>query len=114
MCGSATFATEVSSTSMNVASMTVIAITQGLIWGGDIVCARWSASACVPMNPCFLLGEDRRVDVHAGRQERIFRQIVEHEFYRDALNHLHEVARCILGRQQAQPRARSACDRVHM
>src|SRR5215470_3689683 len=31
MCGSATFAIEVSSTSMNVASVTVTAITQGLI-----------------------------------------------------------------------------------
>ncbi len=31
MCGSATFAMDVSSTSMNVASVTVIAITQGLI-----------------------------------------------------------------------------------
>ncbi len=31
MCGNATLAMEVSSTSMNVASVTVIAITQGLI-----------------------------------------------------------------------------------
>ena len=31
MCGSATLAIEVSSTSMNVASVTVIAITHGLI-----------------------------------------------------------------------------------
>ncbi len=31
MCGSATLAMEVSSTSMNVASVTVTAITQGLI-----------------------------------------------------------------------------------
>ena len=31
MCGSATLAMEVSSTSMNVASVTVMAITQGLI-----------------------------------------------------------------------------------
>src|SRR5258707_13022728 len=31
MCGSATFAIDVSSTSMNVASVTVMAITQGLI-----------------------------------------------------------------------------------
>jgi hypothetical protein len=31
MCGSATFAMDVSSTSMNVASVTVTAITQGLI-----------------------------------------------------------------------------------
>src|SRR6266480_4166659 len=31
MCGSATYAMEVSSTSMNVASVTVMAITQGLI-----------------------------------------------------------------------------------
>jgi hypothetical protein len=31
MCGSATFAIDVSSTSMNVASVTVTAITQGLI-----------------------------------------------------------------------------------
>jgi 23S rRNA G2445 N2-methylase RlmL len=31
MCGSATFAIEVSSTSMNVASVTVNAITQGLM-----------------------------------------------------------------------------------
>src|SRR5438552_18962970 len=33
MCGSETFATEVSSTSMNVASITEIAITQGLAAG---------------------------------------------------------------------------------
>src|ERR1700730_8851099 len=31
MCGSATFAIDVSSTSMNVASVTVMAITQGLM-----------------------------------------------------------------------------------
>ena len=31
MCGRATFAIDVSSTSMNVASVTVMAITQGLI-----------------------------------------------------------------------------------
>jgi hypothetical protein len=31
MCGNATFAIDVSSTSMNVASVTVTAITQGLI-----------------------------------------------------------------------------------
>ena len=34
MCGSATLAIEVSSTSMNVASVTVKAISQGLIPGG--------------------------------------------------------------------------------
>src|SRR5437899_8987806 len=36
MCGSATFAIEVSSTSMNVASVTVTAITHGLIFPSGV------------------------------------------------------------------------------
>ena len=45
MCGSATLAMEVSSTSMNAASATVMAISQGLTRGFQIACSSTAAAA---------------------------------------------------------------------
>ena len=45
MCGRATLATEVSSTSRNVASMTAAAISQGLTLGRQAVCGGSEATS---------------------------------------------------------------------
>src|SRR5437764_1488573 len=101
MCGSATFATEVSSTSMNVASITVHAMIQGFTAGGASARVGDNGPAVVAME---LLGEDGRVHVHARRDEGILRQIIEHDPHWDALDNFHEIACRILGRKQAHSR----------
>src|SRR5260370_39348731 len=74
MCGSATFATEVSSTSINVASMTVDAITQGLIPGVLTTSVGFRGSALAAIG---LIRENCRFHVHFRSEEGIFRYMIE-------------------------------------
>src|SRR6516225_4116720 len=101
--GSATFATLVSSTSMNVASSTMPAIAQGLM-------ARLLSMTGSPRS-FRSFGEDRDVHVHAGPEhEALRRAAVERDLDRDALHNLHEVAGGVFRWEQAELRAGRACD----
>src|SRR5689334_22297899 len=100
MCGKETFATLVSSTSMKVASITVIAITQGLM----------SLRVATDRS---LLRQYGGVDVHAGAEHGVAAgNRIEHDLYRDALHHFDEIACGILGWQQAEARTGGARDRI--
>src|SRR5216684_2981890 len=84
MCGSATFAIDVSSTSMNVASVTVTAITQGLIVPSGILSlakilfriasisapavSTYDRSNPYPYSP--LIRDNRRIHIHSRPQNR--------------------------------------------
>src|SRR5262245_56642625 len=98
MCGSDTFTTVVSSTSMKVTNITTIATIQGLT-GLDTT----------------LLGIHSRRHRHA-RPEHVLRILtgVEHDLHRHALHHFHEVAARVLRREQAEPRACRRRDAVDL
>src|SRR5215467_9347492 len=123
MCGSATFAIEVSRTSIKVASVTVRAITQGLIVpSGFLSLARIlffiARSRPCPafLHPnCFyydrsspflysrLVCQHRRVHVHSRPQHSLLRRNrVQHYLYRDALHDFHEISGGVFRRKQAQ------------
>ena len=90
---------EVSSTSMKVASVTVMAMIQGLTAGRQIRrrYPAWRRNSA----HCWIqtLGVDR----HAGAQQVIVVfSGIEHDLYRDALHYLHIIAGGILRRQQAE------------
>jgi hypothetical protein len=82
MCGSATFAIEVSSTSMNVANVTVMAITHGLIFPSGVlslanillrmyldvppvISFAVSSRYYLTFDPFVLFRDHRRIHVHA-------------------------------------------------
>src|ERR1700678_1727197 len=108
MCGSATLATLVSSTSMKVASITVPAITQGFIGslmsGGSGVSAgmpagvrRSTTSVCRALAILRLqrelLGKNGRFDIHSRTQHLIAsRDGIEHDLHRNSLDHFDVVA----------------------
>jgi len=77
MCGSATFATLVSSTSMNVASITTPAITQGLMAGFSGTAMSKTCGCIQSVSLAYargysvigLLGNDCRVHVHTRTQD---------------------------------------------
>src|ERR1700729_676628 len=100
MCGSATLATLVSSTSMKVASITVPAITQGFISGraGLPAGVRSSTtSVCralvISRSQRELLGENGRVDIHSWTQHLIAAgNGIEHDLHRNSLDHFDVVA----------------------
>src|SRR3974377_1290404 len=116
MCGSATFAIDVSSTSMNVASVTVTAITHGLIDPSgirsfDLIPSSMFQRKSLPWS----VRNYGRFHVHARPQHRHVRgNRIEHDLYRNALHHFHVVARRIFRRQQAQHRSRGPRERIHM
>src|SRR6516164_940363 len=132
MCGSATLAMEVSSTSMNVASVTVSAITQGLIVPSGILsldkilcliafagsfCAAYVSTydRLAPSLYSRLVRDHRRVHVHSRAQHGLLRgNRVENNLHGNPLHDFYEVASRIFWRQQAQHRARGPGDRVHV
>jgi hypothetical protein len=64
ICGSATLAMEVSSTSMNVANVTVIAITQGLIFPSgvrNLAKILFNMAAILELSSSFLIRSKLRV-----------------------------------------------------
>src|SRR3989442_4243432 len=133
MCGSDTFTTVVSSTSMKVANITAIAMIHGLTCRGCslircaegtqrtrrtqrqrsvkagnplcVLCVHCVDSACV-------YGWDHG---HPGPQQmvRVLRT-VEDDLHRHALHDLDEVAGRVLRRQQTEARTRRAGDAVHL
>src|SRR5262245_4448162 len=103
MCGSDTLTTLVSSTSMNVANITAMAMIQGLI-GFCSVIATWPPKSPNPQSARFLSAisapsalasfrAHRRYHRHPGPQQpvRVLRP-VEHDLDRHALDDLDEVA----------------------
>src|SRR5579872_307016 len=97
ICGRATLATLVSSTSMNVASITVPAITHGLTSGfstpSDVSCGIESLTASS-------LGQDRGLDIHSGAKHRISAgNGIEDDLHWNPLDHFHVVSARVLGRQ---------------
>src|SRR6266446_1523395 len=87
MCGSATLAMEVSRTSMNVASVTVTAITQGLIEPSGVRSLEMNLSITL-LKKIALLRNHRGIHIHAGTQHRyVGGNGIKNNFYRDALHH---------------------------
>src|ERR1700692_1852235 len=115
---------EVSSTSMNVASVTVSAITQGLIDPSGIrnfemslffMALAISRSVSMTTFSDALFRDHRGVHVHSRPQNRyILRDRIENDLYGNALHNLHVVAGGVFRRQQAQHRARCAGDGIDM
>src|SRR5262245_1523950 len=106
MCGSDTFTTVVSSTSMKVANITEMAMIHGLIGFCSVMEARNS--------PWLLFRVHGRDDRHPGPQQSFgILRGVEHDLHGDALDDFDEVAGGILRRQQAEARAGRAGDAVH-
>src|ERR1700679_3973094 len=100
MWGSATLATLVSSTSMNVARVTVSAMIQGLMTGRG----RQAESIGMAAAPT-LLHFDLGFDGHAQAQLMIaVLAFFEDELHRDALHYFYVIARGVFGRQQAGAR----------
>jgi hypothetical protein len=112
MWGSATLAIDVSRTSMKVASVTVTAITQGLIepsgirsfdrslWRIAFRCFLLLATPQEISLPCLLFRDHRHIRVHPRPQYRLLlRNRIDDDLYRYALDYFHVIARGILGRQ---------------
>ena len=109
MCGSATLAMEVSSTSMNVASVTVSAMIQGLTADARRRRRSMVAVAALISNP------DLGLDRHAGTQLVILVCTgFEDDLHRNALHDFHVVAGGVFRRQQAEARAAGAGDAVDL
>jgi hypothetical protein len=106
---SATFAIEVSSTSMNVAIETTIAMSQD--------CDRRQPSGLphAAANRCLLQLQsshfDRRHNPHA-RPETFIRDLVENDLDGHALHHLHIVAGGVFRGKQAEGRAASGLNAI--
>src|SRR5256885_8999480 len=129
ICGSATFAMDVSSTSMNVASVTVTAITQGLIVPSGILslvrilsriasnlwpCAVSTYYRSNPYPYSTLIRNHRRIHVHPRPQDGLLRRNrVQHDLHGDPLHDFHVISRRVLRRQQAQHGTRCPRNRIH-
>ena len=137
MCGSATLTTVVSSTSMNVPSMTATATIQGLITGGVLFdsainsfylvragsCSRRNRrfslrhadkSSCLQnLQSLLLIGVDGWNHGHAGAKA-MFRILtfIQNDLHRDPLHHFHVVAGRVIGGQQAEPTTCGAADGI--
>src|ERR1700739_2302315 len=111
MCGSATLAMEVSRTSMNVARVTVTAITQGLIEPSGIRSFDWilASMAIGDSSPRYLVALLRdygRYYVHARTENRdVRRNRIENNLYGNALHDLDVVSGGVFRREQAKHRA---------
>ena len=104
--GRATLATDVSSTSITVASITETAMSHGLKLGTH--CCGASTSAIGLAEVASLPDLDARLSRHARSQQKLVRRIlVKYDLYRHPLDDLDEITRRVLSRQQAEPRARS-------
>src|SRR5579875_1089944 len=73
-----------------------------------------SASARERENNTVLLDLDRRLDRHPDAQRLVRGRIVDEDAHRDALRHLHEVARRVLRRDEAERVLRRRRDRGHV
>src|SRR5271156_6498479 len=110
ICGSATLATLVSRTSMNVARVTVSAMIHGLITGRGRQ-AESSGMAAAPN----LFHFDFGFDGHAEAQVVIaVLSFIENDFHGDALDNFHVISGGIFRWQQAGARAAGAGDAVHV
>src|SRR5262249_14035249 len=107
MCGSDTLTTVGSSTSMNVANITDVAMRQGLMCR----CSVMTELGLSPISSCIHLRNDR----HA-RPQQVIRILtgIQHDLHWHALHDLHEVAGRVLGRQQTEAGAGGAGDAVHL
>src|SRR5487761_1909855 len=112
MCGSATLAMLVSSTSMNVASVTVSAMTHGLCFGAHGA-ATGRAAGCSSIASLM----DSLLQLHRGRHRHALPQQmivmlsrVERNPHRDPLHHFHVISGGVFRRQQAHASAAGACD----
>src|SRR6185295_1165096 len=106
MCGSDTFTTVVSKTSIKVPNITATAIIQGLTWGMDELCC----SITLP-----LLHSDFDQHRHAGPELALdLLAFIENNFHRNALHHFHVITGGVFRRQQAESCARSVSNAVHM
>src|ERR1700685_861323 len=107
---------EVSSTSMNVARVTVRAMIQGLTAGRQA--SAWSSVAEAELiyeDSCrnSLTDPDFGFHRHAGAEFVVFiSSRLEHNLDRNALHHFHVVASGIFGRQQAEAGAAGAGDAI--
>ena len=112
MCGSDTLTTVVSSTSMKVANITEIAMSQGLIdERGSMI--REITSSIILYFLVFRI--HRRRHRHARPQQMLgILTRVEHDLHGHALHDLHEVAGRVFRRQQAEARAGRAGDAVDL
>src|SRR5262245_24909932 len=115
MFGSATLATEVSNTSMKVASMTETAISQGLNPGfhASAACTVLD-SALIVVSRCSL-HRDFRIDRHARADGVLrIRLFIKDDLHRHALDNFDIVAGRVFRRQNAESSSGSALDTVHM
>src|SRR5262245_52019324 len=106
MCGSETFTTVVSRTSINVPNITATAIHHGLTCGIE---------ASVLVCSMALLDSNLHNRRHAWPQ-LVFSILtrIEHQLHRNALNDLHVITRSVLRRQQTEFCAGSGSDAVHV
>src|SRR5439155_14094788 len=108
MCGSATLAMLVSSTSMNAAIATTMAISQGLNRGFQGASTMGAVSATSAIDS---LDVDLGFDRHSRTQSVIVVLAgVQIDAHRNALNHLHIIPRGVLRRQQAESGPAGAAD----
>src|SRR6266508_1154389 len=108
MCGSATLAMAVSSTSMNVARVTVNATAHGLWRGLQLA---WSSG---PATEASLPDVDRDVGGLSCAQRHPGGHAVERDAHRDALSDLHEVAGGVVGGKEREARAGPAGQALHL
>src|SRR5690242_20387691 len=99
MCGSATLAMLLSSTSMNAASETVTAMIHGLTLGFQTMGSDMFPS---PISLVTLLRKDSGIYVHTRAKDKSLGRIVQQNFYGNALDYLDVIASGVFGRQQAQ------------
>src|SRR5580658_4877517 len=113
MCGSATLAMLVSSTSMNVARVTVRAMTQGLTAGRHAAASSIVIEAApiiyrsiVYLATQLFIDPDLRHNRHSRAEfVSLGFVLVEYDFHGDALHHFDVVAGSIFWRQQAEARS---------
>ena len=109
--GKATLAMDVSSTSIKVASVTVMAITQGLIVPSGIRSLLVIFSNIDVRRCSELIRHYCCVHIHPRPQYGyILRNGIKNDFYGDALNDLDVVPRGVFWREQAQNGASRPCD----
>src|ERR1700720_4916591 len=114
MCGKATLAMEVSRTSMNVASVTVMAIPPGLIEPSGIRSLEMNLSIIAFASKPVLLRDHRGIHIHAGPQDCfVGRNGIENNLHGNALHDLDEISGGIFGRQQADDGSCSTGERIH-
>src|SRR5579863_5981242 len=106
MCGSATLAMLVSSTSMKAAKATTTAISHGLCFGRHT-----SGGGAGAERVSVLLDIDLRIHRHAGAQSMVAVLVgVDIDADGNALHHFHVVSGGVLGRQETESGAAGAAD----